>query len=780
MFHEARIVRDIMPHLSDRIPSLFLPVLAFSVLASLWCIPASHAQTQKVSLRLMDWADLDEMPLNQEALAEFKKLYPSIDVVYEPNPGRQYEEKILTALAADDPPDVFLLDSKLIPTFTNKKVLLDLQPYVGTLGIDTSQWFPNVLNIARKGPALYAFPKGFTPLMVYYNKRLFREAGLQFPSGDWTWDDYLGYARALTKDTNGDGAPDQYGTAFSNYYYFWIVWVWSAGADVVNPAGECATGFLNSPLTESALQFVVDLRNKYNVAPNTGTWVQSEKTGITSQLFLNGAIAMVLEGHWRMPRFLGQIEKGNLEIGVAPVPRHPTGRKVNVMYESGWCVPVSTKHAEEAVQLAAFMAGEKTNRIRASRRLEIPSSILVAKEIVEQDPLGWEKAFVDEVPFCRQPWGSVIERFSEIEWTLQDAVDEVMINGQPMHQTMTRYAAKIDKELENIRQHETFEFRPIREHSEIVEFLLAVAALVLIASLVLYFRAQGRERRITGTAIGFLAPSILHLTVFIFTPIIFAAYLSVHRWDVVIPDKPFLGLGNFQEMLADPSFWNALKNTLLYTLNVPLAMAISLTVAMMMNRRLRGVAFLRALYFLPSVTSFVAIALVWMWIYHPTFGVANFVLGAVGLSPLQWLNSTSTAMISVIMFSIWLSLGYQMVIFLAGLQGIPEELYDAARIDGANSWQRFRRVTLPMLKPTTFFILVTSFISSFQVFTSIYVMTAGGPVRSTDVIVYHIYQAAWEQLRMGYASAMAWVLFVIIMIATWLQFRLIGAKADYA
>lgn len=773
-------MRDTKPHRLLCIPSLSLLVLASSVLAFLLCIPGSLAQTPKVALRLMDWADLDEMPLNQKALAEFKKLHPSIDVLYEPNPGRQYEEKILTALAADEPPDVFLLDSKLIPTFTNKKVLLELNPYVSKLGIDTSQWFPNVLNIARRGPALYAFPKGFTPLMVYYNKKLFREAGLPFPSREWTWDDYLRYAKALTKDTNGDGVPDQYGTAFSNYYYFWIVWVWSAGSDVVDPTGKRATGFLNSPLTESALQFLIDLRDRHNVAPNTGTWVQSEKTGITSQLFLNGAIAMVLDGHWRMPRFLGQIEKGKLEIGVASLPHYQTGRKVNVMYESGWCVPVSSKHPEEAVQLAAFMAGEKTNRIRATRRLEIPSSILIANEIVEQDSLGWEKAFVDEVPYCRQPWGSVIERFSEIEWTLQDAVDEVMINGQPIHETMTRYAAKVDKELQNIRQHETFEFRPIREHSEILEFLLAVAGLVLVGSLVLYFRAQGRERKITGAAIGFLAPSVLHLTVFIFTPIIFAAYLSMHRWDVVIPDKSFVGPGNFQELLSDPSFWNALKNTLLYTLNVPLAMAISLTVAVMMNRRLKGVAFLRALYFLPSVTSFVAIALVWMWIYHPTFGVANFLLGIVGLAPLQWLNSTSTAMISVIIFSIWLSLGYQMVIFLAGLQGIPEDLYEAARIDGANSWQRFWRVTLPLLKPTTFFILVTSFISSFQVFTSIYVMTAGGPVRSTDVIVYHIYQAAWEQLRMGYASAMSWVLFVIIMIATWIQFKVIGARVDYA
>jgi multiple sugar transport system permease protein len=136
-------------------------------------------------------------------------------------------------------------------------------------------------------------------------------------------------------------------------------------------------------------------------------------------------------------------------------------------------------------------------------------------------------------------------------------------------------------------------------------------------------------------------------------------------------------------------------------------------------------------------------------------------------------------MVSLIIFSIWLGLGYQMVIFLAGLQGIPEDLYEAARIDGTTNWQRFWHITLPLLKPTTFFILVTTFISSFQVFTSVYVMTAGGPVQSTDVIVYHIYKGAWEQLRMGYAAAMSWVLFIIIMIATWIQFKLLGKEVDY-
>jgi len=301
----------------------------------------------------------------------------------------------------------------------------------------------------------------------------------------------------------------------------------------------------------------------------------------------------------------------------------------------------------------------------------------------------------------------------------------------------------------------------------------------------LYFRAKGQERRTAGTGIFFLGPSLIHLIVFILTPIVFSAYLSFHCWGIVVPDQPFVGLDNFRELFSDPEFWNAFKNTFIYALNVPLTMVISLAVALMMHKRLKGIGYLRTLYFLPSVTSFVAISLVWIWIYHPTFGMANFVLNLLGLPALQWLNSTEQflfiplAMISVIIFTVWLNLGYQMVIFLAGLQGIPQDLYEVARIDGAGPWTQFWKITFPLLKPTTFFILVTSFIGSFQIFTSIYVMTQGGPIGMTDVFVYHIYDAAWNQLRMGYASATSWILFAVILIATAVQFKLIGKNVDY-
>jgi multiple sugar transport system permease protein len=727
-----------------------------------------------VTLRLSDWADTYEIRLTERCLEQFRLRHPSIRVQYEPNPGRVYEEKILTALAAGDPPDVFLLDSKLIPTFTNKNILLDLCPFVDGSSIDTTQWFPGVTAIARRGGQLFAFPKGFTPLVVYYNRELFRQVGLAAPSDAWTWNDYLRYAQLLTVDRDSDGTPDQYGAGFSNRYYYWIPWVWSAGGDVVDPQGERASGYLNSPATESALQFLIDLVIRHRVSPVLGTWVQGEKTGVTTALFSTGKLAMLVDGHWRMPTYRKYIEQGQLDIGVAPLPRHPSGRKVNVLYESGWCVPRSTRHPREAVLLASFMAGEEACRIRAEGHLELPAVAAVAEELAKADTSGNTGVFVAEVPHSRQPWGSVIERFSQVEWTLQDAVDEVLVNGAPMHETMTRSAARIDKELADIGQHRTSEFHSIREHSEIPLFLLGVAVLTALFGAVLYGRTAPRGRKTARSALGFLSPSLLHLAVFVFTPIVFSAYLSLHRWDLVVAEKPFVGLGNFAAMAQDPYFWNALGNTLTYTLNVPVGMTIALLLALLLNRRLSGVAVLRAIYFLPSMTSVVAAALVWMWIYHPSFGMANFVLSVIGFPPLQWLNSEQTALMSVMIFTVWLGLGYQMVIFLAGLQAIPSELYAAARVDGAGPWRLFWNVTLPLLKPTTFFVLVTSFIASFQVFTSVYVMTAGGPVRSTDVFVYHIYQVAWEQLQMGYASAMSWVLFVIIMAATWVQFRFMG------
>lgn len=718
------------------------------------------------------------MELTRSVVRAFEQHYPHIKVEYEPVPDAAYETKLLASLAAGNSYDVFLLDSKLIPSFTNKKILLDLTQYLEPLGIDTAQWFPQLTAIARGGSALYAFPKGCSPLVIYYNKKLFDEAGIPYPNAEWTWNDYLNIARKLTRDLNNDGAPDQYGTVFSNYYAIWIPWVWSAGGDVLDPTGTTAYGYLNGARTQEALRFLIELRTKYHVAPESGTWVLTSKTGAVSALLAQGKVAMVSDGHWRMPRYAAYIAEGKIDIGAAPLPRHPLGNRVNVLYESGWCVPVSSPHPNEAALLASFLAGPIANEIFSTGRLELPAVRAVALRFAGQDTTGIEEVFRSSMTHSRQPWGTLIERWSELENEMQDAVDEIMLNGAPMEQTLTRYAGIIDARLTQIRANASGEFKPIREHSDILRFLIGAVAIVALASFVIYTRAKKNGRHETLNALGFLAPSLLHLAVFVLMPILFAAYLSVHRWDIVAPETEFIGAANFVEIFSDNLFWNALKNTLLFTLNVPFSMALALMVALLVNRGGKGIGLLRTLCFLPTVTSLVALALVWMWIYQPSFGLANAVLRSIGLPPSQWLNSSDTALLSVMIFSVWMGMGYQMVIFLAGLQGIPSEMYEAAIIDGAGRWQKFRSITIPLLKPTTFFILVTSFIASFQVFAAVYVMTRGGPLHSTDVMVHHIYNAAWGQLQMGYAAALSWVLFVIIMGATWLQFKLGGRTTE--
>jgi len=284
------------------------------------------------------------------------------------------------------------------------------------------------------------------------------------------------------------------------------------------------------------------------------------------------------------------------------------------------------------------------------------------------------------------------------------------------------------------------------------------------------------ELREAGSAWLFLAPSFAHLLIFSIGPILFSLWLSFHEWNLLQPERPFVGLDNYRELAGDGAFWHAVRNTALYVLFVPAGMAVALGLALLADQRLPGVRLLRTVFFLPYVTSFVAISLVWRWMFQPDIGLLNHLLGALGVPPQPWLSSPVTALPSLMLMSVWMYAGYMMLIFLAGLQSIPESLYESARIDGAGPWHRFSRITLPLLRPTMLFILVTMVIFMFQVFTAVYVMTEGGPLHSTDVVVYHIYRAAWEYLRVGYASAMAWILFAIVFIITLVQFRSLGSR----
>jgi multiple sugar transport system permease protein len=308
----------------------------------------------------------------------------------------------------------------------------------------------------------------------------------------------------------------------------------------------------------------------------------------------------------------------------------------------------------------------------------------------------------------------------------------------------------------------------------VVVGLLIGVPLIALASTV----GDARRTRRELAAWSFLAPGLLHLAAFTIGPLAFAAWLSLHRWSLVDPARPFVGLGNYTALASNAGFWNALLNTALFTLHVPFSMALALGLALLVRRPGRASVLARAAFFLPSITSLVAVAMVWQWILNDEYGLANAAFEAVGLPRLRWLSSPSLALVSIMIVATWTTVGFQTVLFQAGLTAIPSDLYDAARIDGASRWRQFVHVTLPGLRPTLVFVLITSVISSFQVFGTVYVMTEGGPLHATDVAVFHIYEEAWELQRVGSAAAMSWTLFAVIFAVTWLHFRTLEQRAE--
>jgi len=277
-----------------------------------------------------------------------------------------------------------------------------------------------------------------------------------------------------------------------------------------------------------------------------------------------------------------------------------------------------------------------------------------------------------------------------------------------------------------------------------------------------------------------IAPSLAVFLVFDIWPIIYSFYLSFMKWNLLSPKKTFVGLDNYITIFTSEEFLKALWHTVVFTIGrVGGSLTFALLLALLLNTQKRWVSWVQASIFSPHVVSMVSISMLWLWLMDPNHGLLNYLLSLVGLPPSRWLAGVDTALLSVIIVTVWKAIGYDMVIFLSGLQAIPEELHEAAKIDGANSFQRFWKITFPLLSPTTFFLTVTSIIASFQVFDSVRVMTGGGPVDATTVLVFYIYQHGFRFYKIGQATAASTVLFLIILILTVLQFKYAEKKVHY-
>lgn len=281
----------------------------------------------------------------------------------------------------------------------------------------------------------------------------------------------------------------------------------------------------------------------------------------------------------------------------------------------------------------------------------------------------------------------------------------------------------------------------------------------------------------------FIAPEVIGMLVIAVFPLVFSLVLSLTEWNLVggLSAIHFIGLDNYINLFHDNRFIQGLKNNVLFTVGtVPLTMLLGIIFSAVIHKKLYAKAYFKVAFFVPYICSTVAIAAVWQALYHPSKGPFNQLLMQIGISdPPRWLVDTSYSLIAIMIIYVWQLLGYQIIIFLAGMTNIPEELYEAATIDGANGLQQFRRITMPLLGPTTFFLAITSTISSFKIFDMIKFLTDGGPNYSSTVIVYQIYEEGFEHFKMGYASAMSWVLFLIIMLVTSITWITQNRKVHY-
>lgn len=418
-----------------------LPVVALLLVA----LSACGKDEARVRLRVMTWAGDTEIATEQRIADRFSDRHPDVDVIVE-SASTHYQEKLLTSIAAGTPPAVFLLDGPDIPTFLDRGLTLDLTPYLEKVGYEPDRVLPEVLETFRRGGRLYALPKDFTPMAIYVNRSVFERFDVPLPPADgWTRQEFLATARALTRDTTGDDRIDVYAFDFPRNPYQWIPWVWAGGGDILDPSGSRASGWLDSPATLETLGFLTDLVTEHQVTPG----VQFTQTGDPAReaRFATGGQAMLVSGHWTLQLLTSGMAQALDDIGLAPIPHAEGGEPVTVLYASGWAVPANVVHKRQAIELAAFLASEEAQRMRAETRLAVPAFRDVARELAEADPSGIEAAFLREARRGRMTWGARIRDFHEVEEELFDVVDRHLLRGEPLDRAAADVADRIDELL---------------------------------------------------------------------------------------------------------------------------------------------------------------------------------------------------------------------------------------------------------------------------------------------------------------------------------------------
>ncbi|RMH04954.1 MAG: extracellular solute-binding protein [Planctomycetota bacterium] len=742
-----------------------------------------------VELTVMHWSGeggQEEDRIVEGLLRAFEAEHPGVRV-RRINPGDtgSYYTKLQTMMAAGEPPDVFYVGTERLASFAAAGLLAPVEPFLAEdaaaadpAALDLADFYPATVDAFRfdgrvtgRGP-LYGIPKDFTTVGFYWNADLFRRAGVPPPAPDWTWDDFLAAARAIGDLEDPDGSRPYRGAEFVTWPTMVRLFLRTWGVDLVDP------DFRRLRFDEPEVFAALDrLRSWRHDEPRTLTSGKS-RVAAGASVFRTGRVGMAGPfGRWVVPGYR-QIE--GFEWDFAPLPRAPGRPPENVVLTVAWAVSSRSRHPRRAWELVRHLCGPEAQAAAAPLGLAVPTLRAVAESPAFLDPdraPANDRAYLDQAEYARTIDWPADPKFEAL---LGSRLDQALKTGDlPLPAAIDAFTAAWENEIASPLARGGF---PPMPWDRIVAVTAGLGGALLLFGLAWWWRRRPGRLALREELAGWLviSPWLIGFLVFLAFPIGLSLLLSLARWNGVagLDRAEWVGLANYAQLLGhDDRFRVCLRVTAYYALlAVPLGQAFALGAALLMNQRVRGIGFFRGAWYLPSVLAGVGVAVLWRWVFDGDHGLLNAalrpLLAPFGLTPPDWFGADAAwwGPPAFALMSLW-TVGGSMMIYLAGLKGIPRELYEAAEIDGAGWWRRFRSVTLPMLSPVIFFNGIMAVIGSFQVFTQAFVMTGGEPGDLTRFYVLYLYNQAFEFYEMGYASALAWLLLLVTLALTLVVMR---------
>lgn len=743
-----------------------------------------RSQGSHATLTALYWTNDElEAQIVQSQARDYEKQHPDVKVHCVAVQYGNFPAKLRTLYAAGTPPDLFYVPSALFVPLATMNLLHPLDGYVAqerAAGRDAwlDDLYPQLVKAFRfdgratgRGPLL-GIPKDCSTVVMWVNVDLFRQAHLPVPYNGWRWDQFESDMKAIRRLSTPEhpiygGTLDLSSDSFRNI-------LWTYGGDYFathHGVADFREVQLDQPPAQQAMEMVRRVRLRDKTVYNA-TFPQD-----MYQLFMAGDIGTLGPiGRWKAPEFR-QIT--GFVVDCVPVPYQV--KPASQLYTTSWSIASSSRHPAEAFDLIRFLCGPRGEATMSRQGLSIPAMRSIAESDAFLSPgqvPAHGQIFLDQLKVA--PLAQMPDQEPEWDRIVQNQVlDRCLQLGDTTPQQAAQEAAAawlrtLDSPLQ--RTYPQVNWRRTAE--------VALAGLLLVVILLVWMSRREQmgvlDRRMEFTGWLLVSPWVLGFLVLTLGPMVASLLLSFTKWTALTPlsAAQFLGWQNYRELATrDPAFLTSLRVTVAYVLlAVPVGQAAALALALLLDYKLRGITLFRTAYFVPSVVSGVALSTLWLWIFNNDYGLLNAVLrpllSLVGRSPPDWLGADARrwAIPAFVLMGLW-SVGGGMVIYLAALKGVPEQLYEAARLDGAGASRRLWNVTLPSLSPIIFYNIIMAIIGSFQIFTQAKVMTDGGPNNATLFYVLNLYRQAFDYQNMGYASAMAWVLFLLILAVTLVAFR---------